>query len=240
MTDALAEKLTQACKVLADDGQGDLIWGHMTARTLSRPDRLLMKPAGIGLEEMAPGETIIVDLDGEQVAGARPRHVEVFIHTEIMRGRPEIQAVVHTHPPHAVAFGSLCRPLLPIGHEGSLFCDGLPVFDRTSDLIVTPDLGTTVAACLGSSNALLLRNHGIVTVGRSIEEAVMTAVLLEKACKVQLLAEHAGGAKATTSSEEARIKRERIYGAKSLQMAFKYCVRRYDMRHACCAHHRHG
>ena len=157
-----------------------------------------------------------------------------------MRARPEVQAVVHTHPPHAVAFGALCRPLLPIGHEGALFCDGLPVFDRTSDLIVTPDLGRAVGARLDSSNALLLRNHGIVTVGRSIEEAVMTAVLLEKACKVQLLAEHAGGAKATTSREEARIKRERIYGAKSLQTAFEYCVRRHDMRHGCCAHHRHG
>jgi L-fuculose-phosphate aldolase len=240
VTDALADKLAQACQVLADDGQGDLIWGHVTARAPDRPDRLLMKPAGIGLEEMARDDAIIVDLGGEQVAGTRPRHVEVFIHTEVMRARPEVEAVVHTHPPHAVAFGSLCRPLLPIGHEGALFCDGLPVFDRTSDLIVTPDLGRAVAACLDGSNALLLRNHGIVTVGRSIEEAVMTAVLLEKACRVQLLAEHAGGAKATTSSEEARIKRERIYGAKSLQAAFEYCVRRYDMRHACCAHHHHG
>jgi len=238
--DALAEKLAQACKVLADDGQGDLIWGHVTARTSARPDRLLMKPAGIGLEEMGRDDVITVDLAGERISGTRPRHVEVFIHTEIMRARPEIQAVVHTHPPHAVAFSSLCRPLLPIGHEGSLFCDGLPVFDRTSDLIVTSDLGRAVASCLGTSDALLLRNHGIVTVGRSIEEAVMIAVLLEKACKVQLMAEHAGGPKATTSKDEAQIKRERIYGPQSLQTAFEYCVRRYDMRHAGCAHHRQG
>ncbi|HEV8392212.1 MAG TPA: class II aldolase/adducin family protein [Dongiaceae bacterium] len=236
--DALAEKLAQACKVLADDGQGDLIWGHVTARTAARPDRLLMKPAGIGLEEMEREEVITVDLGGEQTSGTRPRHVEVFIHTEIMRARPEIQAVVHTHPPHAVAFSSLCRPLLPIGHEGALFCDGLPVFDRTSDLIVTSELGRDVTACLGDHSALLLRNHGIVSVGRSIEEAVMTAVLLEKACRVQLMAEQAGGAKATTSRNEAQIKRERIYSPQSLQTAFEYCVRRYDMRHANCAHHR--
>ena len=117
-----------------------------------------------------------------------------------------------------------------------MFCDGLPVFDRTSDLIASRDLGRAVAACLDGYNALLLRNHGIVTAGRSIEEAVMTAVLLEKACKVQLLAEHAGGAKATTSPDEARAKRERIYGPASLRSAFEYCVRRHA-RHAGCGHH---
>jgi L-fuculose-phosphate aldolase len=158
-----------------------------------------------------------------------------------MRARPEVKAVVHTHPPHAVAFSSLCRKLLSVGHEGSMFCDGLPVFERTSDLIVTADLGQAVATCLAGHNALLLRNHGIVTAGRSIEEAVMTAVLLEKACKVQMLAEQAGGPKVTTTLEEARIKRERIYNPQSLQTAFDYCVRRHRARHhAGCAHHNHG
>jgi ribulose-5-phosphate 4-epimerase/fuculose-1-phosphate aldolase len=200
-----------------------------------------MKPAGIGLEEMTRDDVITVDLAGDRTAGARPRHVEVFIHTEIMRARPEIQAVVHTHPPHAVAFSSLCKPLLAIGHEGAMFCDGLPVFDRTSDLIVSPDLGQAVAACLDGHNALLLRNHGIVTAGRSVEEAVMMAVLLEKACKVQLLAEQAGGPKASTSTEEARIKRDRIYAPASLQAAFDYCVRRHNARqHIGCAHHTHA
>ena len=226
---------------MADEGQGDLIWGHVSARASNIPDRILMKPAGIGLEEMTPEAVIDVDLDGERTSGSRPRHVEVFIHTEIMRARPEIQAVVHTHPPHAVAFSSLCKPLLAVGHEGALFCDGLPVFDRTSDLIVSADLGQAVAACLDGHNALLLRNHGIVTAGRSVEEAVMTAVLLEKACKVQLLAEQAGGPQATTDLAEARIKRDRIYAPASLQTAFEYCVRRHNARlHGGCAHHPHG
>src|SRR5262249_1300278 len=136
---------------------------------------------------------------------------------------------------------SLCKPLLPIGHEGAMFCDGLPVYDRTSDLIVSPDLGQTVAACLDGHNALLLRNHGIVTAGRSVEEAVMMAGLLEKACKVAQRAEQAGGPKATTSLEEARAKRDRIYAPASLRTAFDYCVRRHHARHHIgCAHHHQG
>lgn len=236
MSDQLVEKLIQAGKVLADEGQGDLIWGHVSARASGRPDHILMKPAGIGLEEMDGDDVITVDLAGERTSGNRPRHVEVFIHTEIMRARPEVRAVVHTHPLHAVAFSALCRPLLPIGHEGALFCDGLPVFDRTSDLIVDPELGKAVAACLDGRNALLLRNHGIVTAGGSIEEAVMTAVMLEKACKVQLLAEAAGGARASTPPEEAKIKRGRIYGQASLELAFQYCVRRQALRQRACCH----
>src|SRR5262245_734695 len=159
--DRLAEKLVQGCRILADDGQGDLIWGHVSVRVPARPDHIVMKPAGIGLEEMADDTVISVDLSGERTGGERPRHIEVFIHTEIMRARPEIQAVVHTHPPHAVAFGSLCRPLQPIGHAGAMFCDGLPVFERTSDLMVSPDLGRAVAASLDGHNALARVNPGI-------------------------------------------------------------------------------
>lgn len=231
--DGLAEKLVEACLVLADDGQSDLIWGHVTARLPSRPDHILMKPAGIGLDEMDGGKVITVDLTGTQTSGDRARHLEVFIHSEIMRARPEVQAVVHTHPPYSVAFSSLCRPLLPVGHEGALFADGLPVFDRTTDLIVDRELGQAVAGCLDAHNAMLLRNHGIVTAGRSIEEAVMTAVLLEKACRIQVLAEQAGGVRAVTCPSEARIKRDRIYGGQNLRLAFEYCARRSAARHRC-------
>src|ERR1700741_1743195 len=148
MSDGLADNLGEGSCVLADDGQGDLIWGNVSVRDPARPVHLVMKPAGSGIEEMRRDEVISIGLDGERTSGARPRHAEVFIHTEIMRARADVLAVVHTHPPHAVAFSSLCRKLLPVGHEGSMFCDGLPVFDRTSDLIVTPDLGQAVAACL--------------------------------------------------------------------------------------------
>ena len=224
--EALSHVLVDACHMLADQGQGDLIWGHVSARLPGQPDRILMKPAGFGLEEIDEDGLITVNLDGEKIAGPHPLHVEVFIHTEIMRGRPEVHSVVHTHPPHAVAFSSLKRPLLPVGHEGALFCDGLPVFDKTSDLIVSAELGRSVARTLGAANAMLMRNHGLVTAGRSVEEACMTAVLLDKACRVQLLAEAAGGPKVTSPLAEARAKRDRLYVPSSLGLAFRYCARR--------------
>src|SRR5262249_16041391 len=111
MTDALRETLTNAGRVLASEGQGDYVAGHISVRLPDR-ERFLMKPAGIGLEEMAPDNIITVDMDGRKAAGSMSRHNEVFIHSEVVRARPDIHAVIHTHPPHAVAFSSLDRPLL--------------------------------------------------------------------------------------------------------------------------------
>ena len=136
MTDALREKLVHAGRVLVSEDQGDYVAGHVTARLPDDPARFLMKPAGIGLEEMTPGNIITVDLAGEKVLGAMPRHNEVFIHSEILAARPDIQAVVHTHPIHAVAFSSLGRPLLPVGNDGAILSGGVPVFSETTDLII--------------------------------------------------------------------------------------------------------
>ena len=228
MVDAKAarDRLVQACRILALEAQGDHIWGHVTARVPGRPDLLFMKPATIGLEEIAPDDVITVNLDGDKVDGRMPRHIEVFIHTEVMRARPDVMAVVHTHPPHAVAFGALGRPLQPVGHDGAIFCDGLPVFSETSDLITNATQGRSVAHTLGAHGGMLLRNHGIVTAATTIEEAIMKALFLEKACKTQLLCEACGGAEHVSTPADARIKRDRLLHESQVNAAFDYFVRR--------------
>ncbi len=228
MTELLREKLMQAGRVLASEGQGDYVAGHITARLPEEPGRFLMKPAGIGLEEMTRENIITVDLDGKKIDGMMPRHNEVFIHSEVLRARPEIQCVIHTHAPHAVAFSSLGRPLLPVGNDGIYFHEKLPVFAETTDLIIDAARGQAVARCLGPNNALLLRNHGIVAAATSIEEAVWIALKLEKACRVQLLAEAAGGPKLTARAEDIVPKNKRANRPDLHVNVFNYLVR-------CCA-----
>lgn len=225
-TEALTEQVIKAGRILANDGQADWIWGHVTARAPEKPDQILMKPANIGLDEVTPDTIITVNIEGEKTGGPLPRHIEVFIHTEILRARPEIQAVIHTHAPHAIVFSALGKPMQAVGHNGSLFCNHLPVFSETSDLIMTQALGIAVAKCMGASNALLLRNHGIVTVGRTVEEAVFFAVHLEQACKMQLMAEACGGAKLVTGAEEAKIKANRLNNTAAHHNVFEYLARR--------------
>lgn len=228
----IREELSYGCKIVALDGQGDLIWGHLTCRVPDSADRLFMKPAAMGLEEIESNDLIQIDLSGKKVAGERDVHNEVFIHTEVMRNRPDVKCVVHTHPPNAVAFGSLNQPLVPVGHEGSLFAEGLPIFSETTDLIVTRELGEAVARTMGKHNAVLLQNHGLVAAGGSIAEAVMTAIFLEKACLVQLKAAAAGGPKAWTSPEEAKVKKQRVYRPWAFEKAFAYLIRRIQAEEA--------
>lgn len=225
---ATRERLVQACRILAHEGQGDHIWGHVAARVQGRPDRLLMKPATLGMEEIGADDLITVNFDGETVDGRWPRHIEVFIHTEVMRARPDVHAVVHTHPPHAIAFGALGRPLEPVSHDGAIFCDGLPVFSETSDLITDSARGQSVARALGAHGALMLRNHGIVTAAATIEEAVMKAIFLERACEIQLLCESGGGARHVTPPDEAKVRRDRFLHESQVNAAFAYFARKVE------------
>src|SRR5258705_4094061 len=155
MSEALRKKLTNAGRVLTSQDQGDFVAGHVTVRLPDDRHRFLMKPATIGLDEMTPDNIITVDLEGKKVGGAMPRHNEVFIHSEVLRARADIQCVVHTHAPHAVAFSSLGRELVPVNNEAGYFYKKLPVFSETTDLIVTPERGKAVARCLGQNGAVL-------------------------------------------------------------------------------------
>src|SRR5437764_8022948 len=142
---SLKRLLADAGRVLAHEGQGDYVAGHVSLRLPDSPDRFLMKPAGIGLEEMTADNIITVDLDGNKVEGEAGRHNEVFIHSEVLRARPDCNAVIHTHAVYAVVFSSLGKPLLPVSNDGAFFAGGLPVFSETTELIINQARGKAVA-----------------------------------------------------------------------------------------------
>jgi len=160
----------------------------------------------------------------------------------VLRARPDLNAVIHTHAPHAVAFSSLGKELLPVNNEAGYFYKRLPVFFETTDLIVTAERGKAVAKCLADRNALLLRNHGIVAAGRTLEEAVWVALKLERACRVQLMAEWAGGPKHIAEGEDLTKKNQRGMRQDLFTNVFNYLVRSWCRVHGkhddpCCAEH---
>jgi L-ribulose-5-phosphate 4-epimerase len=223
---ALKRTLADACRILAMADQGDDVWGHATAR-VPGTDTFWMKPAGLGLEEIRPEDLLLIDLDGKVLRGRLPRHSEVFIHSEILRARPEVGAVVHTHPVPATVFSSLGVPLRPITHEGTNFVPpDVPRFTETSDLIVTPELGRAVARAIGDRPGLFLVSHGIVTAGATIEDAAINAILLDKAARVQLMVPD-GTPKFWTNDTEALAKRARIYNPdNNVAARWPYLLRR--------------
>ena len=226
--DELRQQVALGCRILAENGHYDFVWGHVSARD-PQGRGIWMKPASFGFEEITAEDVILVGFDGNVLAGQHLRHVEWPIHTEVMRARSDVDSVVHTHPPHSIAIGASGQPLLPVSHAGTMFAPpGVPRFSRTAELIVTPELGTEVAAALAHHHALFLVNHGIVTAGSSVRDAVIRAVLLENAARQQILTQAFGGPRRFSSDEEALRKRASVWSEKQLAALWAYFERRHE------------
>ena len=228
MTTDVRAEVAEASRALAAAGLTDMVWGHAAIRD---PDGrgVWLKASGWGFEEITADRVVLVSPDGEVLSGEGKRHIEYPIHTEIMRRRPEIGCTVHTHAPALSAFASLDVPVLPISHDGVLFCDPpVPRFTRTGALIATAELGAALAETLGGTSACLMPNHGAVTAGPDVATAVMHAVLLERACRTQLLALSAGQPRTWSDPAEAALKREQVWNPGQVHAGYRYLVRKAD------------
>ena len=222
----LRELVALGCQILGANGHDDYVWGHVSARD-PEGRGIWMKAATYGFEEITADHVLLVSFTGEVLVGDRPRHSEWPIHTEVMLARPEVNAVVHSHPAHSIAIGASGLPLRPLSHAGTLFVPPeLPRFTRTADLIVTRELGGEVATAIGELDALMLVNHGIVTAGKDVRDAVIRAVLLEKASHQQVLAYSLGREPERWSDdEEALAKRRSVWSEHHLVMLWDYLRR---------------
>lgn len=223
--DEIRQLVSLSSRILGQADQGDLVWGHSSARD-PQGRGVWMKASGWGLEEITPDRVQLVSRGGEVLDGDGPRHSEYPIHTEIMAARDDIGGVVHTHSPYAVALAAAGQPLLPVSHAATYFVPPeLPRFTHTADLILTPDLGKRLAATLGSASAVFLVNHGIVTVGPTLQVATVAAIILERAAQQQWVTRGFGSWPTWSGPEEARSKRENIFHSPALGQVWDYLVR---------------
>jgi len=224
-TSGLRDAVATSCRVLAANGHDDLIWGHSSARD-PEGRGVWLKSAEWGLGEVTADRVHLVSPEGDVLVGDGVRHSEFPIHTEVMAARPDVGGVVHTHPPHAVALAATGQDLRPVSHAANLFVPpGVPRFTDTADLVLTRELGRSVALSLGSARAVFLVNHGIVAVGASVQEATVAAIVLEQACQQQILTHSAGGWPSWSAPEESLAKRENIYHERALDAVWDFLVR---------------
>jgi L-fuculose-phosphate aldolase len=223
-----AEAITLAAtgnRALAAAGQSDMVWGHASVRDPVGMG-VWMKCSGWGLEEVDEQRIVLVSPEGKVLHGSGRRHIEYPIHTEIMARRGDVGAVVHSHSDAANAFSALDVPILPLNHAGSLFSyPDVPRFTLTGGLISTRELGQALADALGAAPACLMPQHGIVAVGKDLPAAVMTAVLLDKACRIQLNAMAAGPLKRWGSEEDTVAKRAVVWSDSQMLAGWEYLVR---------------
>ncbi|HEY4094784.1 MAG TPA: class II aldolase/adducin family protein [Baekduia sp.] len=226
------QQVALASRVLGANGHDDHVWGHVSLRDPAGRG-VWMKRSGLGFEEITAADVLLVGWEGEVLEGDGPRHSEWPIHTEILTARPELAAVVHSHPPHGIAIGATQEPLRPLSHAGTLFVPPeVPRFDLTANLIVTAELGGALADSLGTASACFMVNHGIVTAGPTIQEAVVRAILFEKACQQQVLTAQVGSPATWPDDEASLAKRATVWPPAHLEHLWNYLVRRLEAEEA--------
>ena len=231
----LAETVALACRILARAGLVREIIGHVSAR-LPGTDEMLIRCRGedeYGLVYTSASQVRRLDFGGGG-GGLGTDHtapLELPIHGEIYRARPDVGAVVHAHPPMALLCGLAGLELRPIfgaydPDALELAAAGIPVFPR-SILIDTAALGAELAESLGDGNACLMRGHGITTVGRSVEQATLRAIKLEALATVTWQLHAAGTAVAVLPEEEIASFTKRSQGAGVIPGGGRWLWRHY-------------
>jgi ribulose-5-phosphate 4-epimerase/fuculose-1-phosphate aldolase len=188
----MTEDLVAANRILVKEGVLDA-YGHVSIRHPERRERYLLS------RNLAPALTtaadiVEYDLDSNPIgAPANFTHFfERFIHGEVYRARPDVNAVVHSHSPTVIPFGVTGRPLQPLYHMSSFLHPGVPVFEirdsagMTDMLIGNRELGAALAKTLGNSNVALMRGHGNVVVAATLPMAVFRAVYTETNARLQM------------------------------------------------------
>ncbi|KVN38578.1 class II aldolase [Burkholderia pyrrocinia] len=185
------QKVALTCGILFSHGHDSGLAGQITARA-EAPGTFYTQRLGLGFDEVTDANVLTVDEDLNVLAGDGMANPANRFHTWIYRARPDAQCIVHTHPPHLCALGMIGRSLKVSQMDACMLYDDVAHLPEWPGLPVGNSEGELIAGALGQRRAVLLAHHGIVVVGRSVEEACVVAVQCERAARLQLLAEAAG------------------------------------------------
>jgi ribulose-5-phosphate 4-epimerase/fuculose-1-phosphate aldolase len=196
---SVATDLVAANHILADNGVLDS-FGHVSVRDPRDPNRYLQMQA-IAPRDVTVSDLITFDLDSNALdAKGRPVYRERFIHGEIYKLRPDVNAVVHSHSPTIIPFSVTEKPLRAIFHNGHFLGQGVPVWEirqvvgeQNNMLVLTKELGQSLAERLGKGSVVLMRGHGNAVAGPNLKTAVFRAIYTEVNAKLQMQAVMLGG-----------------------------------------------
>lgn len=203
------EELAAASRILVDQGVFDAA-GHVSMRHPGYSERFLMSrslaPALVTADDIME---FTLDSEPCEPPGRAP-FIERYLHAEIYRARPDVMAIAHGHSPSVVPFGLVSTPLVATYHNAAFLAYGVPVFDirarfgATDIVINSAPRGAALADALGDKCVVLLRAHGFVAVGPTLQAAVFRAIFTEVSARVQLQAATLGGPIAALDAEEGR------------------------------------
>lgn len=201
------QRLAAAFRIFAQWGMGEGAAGHITVRDPEFPETFWLNPFGVHFSQVKVSNLIRVDHHGDVVEGNHPVNRAAFaIHSRVHLARPDVVAAAHTHGIYGRAFSALGKPLAMLSQDACAFYNDHALYDEYGGVVLELGEGEQIARALGPMKAVILRNHGLLTVGGSVDEAAWWYISMERNCQVQLMAEAAahGQALRTVPEESCR------------------------------------
>ncbi|BDA66545.1 hypothetical protein RIVM261_053600 [Rivularia sp. IAM M-261] len=187
------QRLAAALRLFAKYGFDEGVAGHITARDPEFLDSFWVNPFGMHFGEIKASDLIRVNHLGDVVEGEHPVNEAAFaIHSQIHAMRPDVVSAVHTHSIYGKSWSSLGRELDPLSQDACAFYQHHSVYHDYTGVVLDIEEGRRIAETLGDNKALILKNHGLLTVGHSVDEAAWWFISMERNSQAQLLAEAAG------------------------------------------------
>jgi ribulose-5-phosphate 4-epimerase/fuculose-1-phosphate aldolase len=205
-------RLAGAFRLFARFGFDEGVAGHITVRDPEHTDCFWVNPFGMHFSQIRVSDLILVNHHGEVIQGDHHVNTSAFaIHSRVHAARPDTVAAAHAHSIYGKTWSSLGRLLDPITQDACAFYQDHGLFDDYTGVVYETAEGDRIAQALGNGKAVILRNHGLLTVGTSVEEAAWWFITMERSCQAQLLAE-AAGKPVLISPDNALVTRNQVAG----------------------------
>ena len=189
----LKKKLTGALRTFGKFGFSEGVAGHITVRDPEHTDHFWVNPFGMSFNIIQPEHLLLVNHQGEVVEGKLPVNRAAFaIHSQIHAARPDVVAAAHAHSVYGKAFSALGELLAPITQDACAFYQDHALFSDYTGIVNEVEEGKRIAEALSDNKAAILQNHGLITVGHTVDEAAWWFVTMERSCQAQLLAMQTG------------------------------------------------
>lgn len=187
------ERLAAGFRLFSKAGFDEGVAGHITARDPEWTDCFWVNPFGMHFSLITASDLILVDHDGQVVHGSAPVNAAAFaIHSQVHAARPDVVAAAHTHSVYGKAFSSLGIRLAALTQDACTFYEDHGLLEEFTGVVLDIEEGKKVAHAVGESKAAILRNHGLITVGHTVDSAVFWFMTMERSCQAQLAAMAAG------------------------------------------------
>ena len=187
------QRLAAGFRLFSKFGFDEGIAGHITARDPERLDHFWVNPFGTYFGHIRVSDLLLVNDKGDVVVGDKPVNTAAFaIHSQVHAARPDVIAAGHAHSIYGKSWSALGRLLDPITQDACAFYEDHGLFDDYTGVVVDVEEGKRIAHALADYKAVILRNHGLLTVGHSVDEAVWWFITMERSCHAQILASSVG------------------------------------------------